>query len=333
MVRLPRSAVWGLAVCGVALAIAALANGRVGAPTAWEQSALRAAPAPAVDAPFTLRVVTWNIAAAYLFTGNRAERMDAIGARLAALDPDLVGLQEAFVASDRARLRRALAGTRLRHEVRFPGATVGNGLWILSAHPIEESWFHRYRSSGPWYRLWEGDWWAGKGVGLARIRLPGGALLDFFDTHAQAGRGNPENEVHRLGQMKELAHFVRDARVPGAPALVVGDFNTRPGRPDYELAVRGASLVRTMDLPSEIDHVFAVRTPRWRYEVVETAELTGTTLGSGPEFFLSRAPSPLEWLRAAFGAPAETRLSDHPGYAVTLRISQDTALDAPLRPR
>ena len=298
----------------------ALFNGRVEADTRFQRSRLLAEPPPPLVAPVTLRVVTLNIADGYLFTANRPERMRAIAALLRELDPDLVGLQEAFIESDRQLLLDGLRGSRLTQHVRFPGATVGNGLLILSAHPIEEAWFHRYAASNPWYRIWEGDWWAGKGIGLARVALPGGGYVDFFDTHAQAGRGNPANETVRLGQMGELARFVRAARTPGAPGFVVGDFNTRPGQPDYELAVRDAPLERAMDLPSEIDHIFAVRDPGYRFEVLETRELAGVTRGSGPTLFLDRAPGPGELWDMAFGAPEDTPISDHPGYLSVVRI-------------
>ena len=309
-----------LALLGV-VALAALTNGHVGAPTDFERSPALHGPVAALPGPTRLRLVTFNIADAYLFTANRVPRMRAIAALLTELDPDLVGLQEAFIASDRALLWDSLRESRLSHHVRFPGATVGNGLWILSAFPIEEAWFHRFAHNGAWYRLWEGDWWAGKGVGLARVRLPGGALLDFFDTHAQAGRGNPENEIVRLGQMRELARFVSRARAPGAPAFVVGDFNTAPGAPDYALAMREAKLARAMAIPSRIDHIFAVCDGSHRVRVLDTRPIAGRTQGEGPELFLGRAPSPAELFATWTGPPGKTRLSDHPGYVTTVEIS------------
>lgn len=319
--RLPRLlAALPLATAAL-LGVAALTNERVGAPTDFATSPLAATAPPPLAEPIQLRVITYNIADGYLFTSNRRARMRAIAQVLRDHDPDLVGLQEAFIASDRDLLWRELAGSRLRHQVRFPGAAVGNGLWILSAHPIEEAWFHRFEAAGRWYRFWEGDFWAGKGVGLARVRLPGGALLDFFDTHAQAGRGNPENEAVRYDQMGELARFVRRARLPSAPALVVGDFNTRPGAPDYRRAAEDAPLERAMLTESEIDHVFAVSDAGYRFEVLDTVEIAGTTLGSEPELFLARPPSFGELRRVWFGAAEETRLSDHPGYRVTVRIT------------
>jgi endonuclease/exonuclease/phosphatase family metal-dependent hydrolase len=304
--------------------LAALGNARVDAPTAFATSRLRADALRPLAAPLELRVVTFNIADGYGFTNNRADRMRAIAKTLCELDPDLVGLQESFIAADRELLLRELGASRLAHHVRFDGATVGNGLLILSAFPIEEAWFHRYASNNPWYRLWEGDWWAGKGIGLARVRLPDGSLLDFFDTHAQAGRDNPANETVRLAQMEELARFVREARVPGAPALVVGDFNTRPSAPDYALAVREAQLVRLMTVDSDIDHVFGVADPAVTYEVIDTREIAGTVATPRPELFLDRAPTLSEIASMLFGPPGTSRLSDHPGYLVTLRVGAGT---------
>lgn len=300
--------------------VAWLANARVHAPTDLSQSdLLRRASSPWAEAR-ALRVATYNIADGYLFTTNREERMRAIADELVRLDPDVVGLQEAFIKRDRDLLWARLGKSRLRYEVRFPGALVGNGLWILSAYPIEESWFHRYSHSNPWYSISEGDYWAGKGVGLARLALPGGDLIDIYNTHAQAGRGNPDNELVRDGQMKELAQFVRSSRTPDAPAVILGDFNTRPGAPDYERVVRETPLVRVMKLPSEIDHIFAVEDAHYRFEPVETLEIRGRIQGSHAGLFLSRAPTLSEWWQMNWGPPSVTELSDHPGYLVALRI-------------
>ncbi len=314
----------GLAVptlLAAVVCLAALGNGRVDAPVDYRASALLSTPAGPLPAPVTLRVVTWNIANAYGFTNNRRERVTAIARMLRELDPDLVGLQEAFVAADREILWRELEGSRLAHQVRFPAATVGNGLWILSAHPIREAWFHRFAHSNPWYRLFEGDWWAGKGIGLARVDLPGGGSVDFYDTHAQAGRDNPDNERVRLGQMQELAEFVASSRRPGAAGFIVGDFNTTPDAPDYRLAVERTPLQRAMTLPSRIDHVFALPAPGLRYETKGTRVLAGRIPVPRPGLFLSRAPGLLEWIDMRFGPPGESSLSDHPGYLSEIRIA------------
>lgn len=302
--------------------IVALFNGRTGAPMDYSRSALLAQPPPPLTEPFTLKVVTWNIADAYLFTGNRPERMAGVAEKLIELDPDIAGIQESFIQKDRELLLELLKPSRLHHHAIYPAATVGNGLLILSAYPIREVYFHRFERSNPWYKLWEGDWWAGKGVGLARVALPCGALVDFYNTHAQAGRGHRTRYVEvRSVQMSGLARFMNETKSAAGLALVVGDFNTRIGRPDIQIAMDQAQLERLMTIDSAIDHIFGAADPRYRFETVETVEIKGAIQGNRPVFFLSRAPTPREIYGQFFGAGELTPLSDHSGYMSTIRIS------------
>ncbi|HPO17196.1 MAG TPA: endonuclease/exonuclease/phosphatase family protein [Candidatus Hydrogenedentes bacterium] len=309
----------------IVLFAAVFINPQIQAEQNLARSSLLLAPPPPLREPLTLKIVTYNVADAYLFTGNREERMRAIAAKLVELDADLVGLQESFVQADRNILLSVLAGSKLHHHMLFPGATVGNGLLILSAFPIQEAFFHRYEHSNPWYKLWQGDWWAGKGVGLARVMLPNGAIIDFYNTHAQAGRGDPGNAAVRSGQMKELTDFIKESRLPGGLAFVVGDFNTRRGNMDLEYAVEHAGMQETMTLDSGIDQIFALNTPHYVHETLETIRIDGTTQGSRPEFFLSRAPSPSELWNAWHGKPGMTALSDHSGFMSTIRITPNAS--------
>ena len=304
----------------IILFTAAFINPRVQAEQSLARSSLLLAPPPPLHDPLTLKVVTFNIADAYLFTGNRQERMRAIAAKLTELDPDLVGLQESFVKTDRNVLLDSLASSRLKHHIRFPGATVGNGLLILSAFPIKEAFFYRYRHSNPWYKLWQGDWWAGKGVGLARVLLPNGGVIDFYDTHAQAGRGDTGNAIARSGQMKELAEFIAKSRLPNGLAFIVGDFNTRKGQPDIETAVSQAGLKWAMTLEPGIDHIFSISSPCYVYDTLETIRIRGTAQGSHPEFMLGHAPSFQEVWNGWFGKPGLTALSDHLGVMSSIRV-------------
>jgi len=280
------------------LGVAALFNGRVGVETDYGGSpALASPPAPLAEA-LTLKVVTFNIQDLYFVSGDRPQRMRAIGAALNILDPDIVGFQEAFIAADREILLKELGHTRLVHHHYYPSGTVGSGLLIASAFPIREVYFHRFSAANPFYKIWEGDWWAGKGVALARLELPGGALLDFYNTHAQAGYGNPDYGRVRTEQMAELAQFVNGSRVESAPAFLVGDFNCRPGDGDFETAVRGAGLERVMVGESRIDHIFAVGGSHYTYHVSDTARIERTVSVAGRRF----------------------SLSDHPGFMSTVEI-------------
>ncbi len=310
----------------VFVCVMALFNARTGAPTDYARSAALANPPPPLAEPVTIKVVTWNIADAYLFTGNRRERMVGVAEKLIELDPDIVGIQEAFIQKDRELLIERLKPSRLHHHAIYPAATVGNGLLILSAHPIREVFFHRFEQSNPWYKLWEGDWWAGKGVGLARVEWPCGALVDFYNTHAQAGRGHPTGyRGVRSVQMAGLARFVNETRSASGLAFVVGDFNTRLGHPDMQIAIEQAHLERLMTIDSDIDHIFGARDPRYRFETLETVVIEGTVQGSRPVFFLSRAPTPREILGQVIGPAEVTPLSDHTGYMSIIRVSPVTA--------
>lgn len=274
-------------------------NDHVGVSPAFETSPLLQERPEPLSEPVTLKLVTFNIQDLLVVARDHEDRMRAIAKRLSALDPDLVGFQEAFVEGHRQVLVEGLKReTRLAHFQYFESGYMGSGLLIASAFPIEEAWFLRYSVSNPWWKLWEGDYWAGKGAGLARVRLPGGGMVDFFTTHAQAGYGNPAYNVVRKAQMAELGAFIRDARLGTIPAFLTGDMNCRIGAEDYETVVTTAGLVRVMRERSMIDHVFAVADERYRFEVLDTIRIE-ETVTSGDKTF---------------------ELSDHPGYMTTLRV-------------
>jgi sphingomyelin phosphodiesterase 2 len=276
----------------------ALRNGRIGADTDFQSSALLQHPPEALTKEITLKLVTFNIQDTWVVGQDRPERMRGIGATLTALDPDIVGFQEAFIPADRAVLMAALKDSRLKHFQYFRSGTVGCGLFVASAYPIAEAYFHRFSVAGDWYKIWEGDWWAGKGVALARIQLPGGGLFDFYDTHAQAGYGNAQYNVVRKGQMTELGTFVTASRMRTVPAFLVGDMNCRPGAEDFGAAVFGANLLRVKNLDTHIDHIFTVKDPHYDVEVLDTVKIDEQTEAKG----------------------RRVDLSDHKGYMSTVRI-------------
>jgi endonuclease/exonuclease/phosphatase family metal-dependent hydrolase len=299
-----RAGCLGLALLPVALAgfvyVMSFFNARTGSPQDFASSALLAHPPAPLAKPITLKVVTFNIQDTWVVGRNRPARMRALGSTLVQLDPDVVGFQEAFVESERAILLDALKDSRLQHFHYFPSGTMGSGLLVACAFPIRESWFHRYESAGDWYKVWEGDWWAGKGAGLARVELPEGlGYLDFYNTHAQAGYGNAQYKVVREDQMTALGRFINESRLRTVPALLVGDLNCRRDQPDHEAIVTTANLTRLMNVDTTLDHIYGVKNPAYAFELLETIELTD---GPGPD-----------------GIPI--RLSDHHGYLSTIRIT------------
>lgn len=255
-----------------------------------------------LEKPVVLKVATFNVHDMYVESANRSERMRAIADKLCALDPDLVGFQEAFIKKDRKILMERLEkGSRLAYHRYYPSGVVGSGLLISSAYPIVEHGFFKFSESNPFYKIKEGDWWAGKGVALARVELAaGGVLLDFYNTHAQASYGKPEYKVIRKKQMVEVAGFINRTRTRVGPLLLVGDMNCWVGQEDFEAVAQGADLRRAMKINSRIDHIFAGNDPHYRIEVLDTVGMAGKIAVK----------------------EGNVALSDHRGYMSTLRITR-----------
>lgn len=279
-----------------------LHKGDIGTETNFkDKSALLKSPPPGLKAPLTLKVVTFNIQDTWVVGQNRPERMRAIGTKLSLLDPDLVGFQEAFIEEDMQVMKEELKETRLKYWQYYPSGAVGSGVYIASVWPIKEVFFHQYTLAGPWWKIWEGDGAAGKGVGLARVELPDGqGYIDLFDTHAQAGYGNAAYEDPvRVTQLTELAEFINQARLPNSPTFVVGDLNAHPEQKSYQAVVEKAKLERLMTEDSRIDHIFAVKDPNYQYEVLKTERIYEKWSIRGKEL----------------------ELSDHSGWMSTIKIT------------
>jgi sphingomyelin phosphodiesterase 2 len=279
-----------------------------------------------VEAPIELKLMTYNIANARGFTNNQRERINAVADLLVDLDVDIVGLQEVFIEEDRQFLLEKLSKTELKYASEYPAGFLGNGLVIVSKYPIEESYFHRFKANNPWWKVWEGDWWAGKGIGLAKIKLTNNSYLSFYNVHAQAYRGNQESHDVRYEQFKEASEFLNKASGSNTPVFFVGDFNTEQGAPDYRYAEEHSKLVRLMDMHSDIDHITAIDNPQFTFEVIDTQEIFSTTQATNPPAFYSRAPTPAEFWGLHFAEAKKgenTQISDHPGYVSTIRISNN----------
>lgn len=258
-------------------------------PQPWEQGA-------------RLRVVTWNIHDMIVLTKQRSARMDRIGAMLAELQPDVVCLQEGFVRGDVGRIADVLAEIGLTEVRDYPSMAVGSGLWILSRFPIDEAYFHAYSRNGAWHKFSQGDWWAGKGVALARLTLPDGRLLDVYNTHliASYGIGDGSNHEDRAVQAEELVHFVLGATPPSIPALLLGDLNSGPGGASYDAIANGLDAAALMNSGRWLDHILGVREGApYTMTVTELVPLSG-------------------WIEHADGREP---LSDHTGYLIEVEIT------------
>jgi endonuclease/exonuclease/phosphatase family metal-dependent hydrolase len=220
-----------------------------------------AAPGATVTAPATgrLTLVSWNVHG-LPFDATLEKRVDNIAAEIRRLKPDLVLLQEAWLAGTAEQL-----DCRLRDLYeRLPDAAgVRSGLLSLYGHRRggllalvrrDSPWkrdasvehrFTEYGASGPWYRVFEErDGIAGKGVqgfglgdGVTRIAV--------LHTHLQAqypGRRYEDVRAAQIGQLLE------QTRQPGFDmTLLAGDLNTHAG----EAALYGMLTAELTDLTTD----------------------------------------------------------------------------------
>ena len=60
---------------------------------------------------------------------------------------------------------------------------IGSGLCIFSKYPIVGSYFHQFMSSGGIFDMHKGDVFAGKGVGMCRVKLDERNHLSIYTAH------------------------------------------------------------------------------------------------------------------------------------------------------
>lgn len=141
---------------------------------------------PPGGAPSQLRVLSLNCWGLKYISALRNERLSEIGNQIAAADPapDIVGLQECWTQQDynaiRERTKHLLPYGKFYHSGIF-----GGGLVILSRWPIEESSMRPYPLNGRPAAFYRGDWYVGKGVACAQIRIGPGRkdVVEVFCTH------------------------------------------------------------------------------------------------------------------------------------------------------
>ncbi len=104
--------------------------------------------------------------------------------------------------------------------LKYQGGDYGNA--FLTRLPVTGFSNHHYRM------LREGEQ---RGVLRASFRTPAGRILHLWNTHLDY-RGDPEERLFCLEQLDELITEVPELQ----PLVIMGDFNTLPGRPTYKEA-------------------------------------------------------------------------------------------------
>ncbi|MCJ1273372.1 Sphingomyelin phosphodiesterase 2, neutral membrane (Neutral sphingomyelinase) [Puttea exsequens] len=189
---------------------------------------------PAFKAPHSLNVVTYNCLGLKYISHYRKERLAEIGHQLAIANPvpEIVGLQECWTQEDYASITEQTKHI-LPYAKYYYSGVFGGGLAILSKWPIEESSMVRYPLNGRPTAFFRGDWFVGKGVACARIRLGPKPkdIAEVFCTHLHAPYEREPNDsyiCHRTAQAWEIAKLMRGAAERGHLVLGLGDFNMLP---------------------------------------------------------------------------------------------------------
>jgi sphingomyelin phosphodiesterase 2 len=143
----------------------------------------------AIQPPSDIRILSLNCWGLKFISKLRNERLTEIGNQIAAADPrpDIVGLQECWTQQDYNVIREKTVHF-LPYGKFYHSGIFGGGLVILSRWPIEESNMVRYPLNGRPAAFYRGDWFVGKGVACARIRIGPGRkdIAEVFTTHVRS---------------------------------------------------------------------------------------------------------------------------------------------------
>lgn len=138
--------------------------------------------------PSSLRVLSLNCWGLKYISKLRNERLTEIGNQIAAADPppDIVGLQECWTQQDYNVIREKTEHLLPYGKFYFSGI-FGGGLVILSRWPIVESGMTQYPLNGRPAAFYRGDWFVGKGVAYARIKMGPTRrdIAEVFCTHVR----------------------------------------------------------------------------------------------------------------------------------------------------
>ena len=187
-----------------------------------------------LEALEALNIITLNCWGLKYIAKLRRERLEEIGKRIAIANPvpNIVGLQECWTFEDYKSIRQYTRAI-LPYGKFYHSGIFGGGLAILSKWPIEESNMARYPLNGRPTAFFRGDWFVGKGVACARIRIGPGKkdVIEVFCTHLHAPyEVEPHDSYlcHRTAQAWEIAKLMRGAAERGHLVVGLGDFNMVP---------------------------------------------------------------------------------------------------------
>jgi len=215
----------------------------------------------------TIRVLQYNVWGIFS-SKDKSFRMSESAKAIAALDPDIIALEEAFARKSRKQIVEGLkaagypvAGWHYWHK------PYGSGVMLITKHPIESLAFEKYQVKSPPFNM---EHYAGKGMAHAVLQTPHGPL-DFYLTHVlsrtpaifdEQGEFIPGDpfQVDRILQMYQIDQYVHQTRNPmGRSFIAAGDWNVSPEMLEYHALRKLTGFENSFDLlhPGENPSTFS----------------------------------------------------------------------------
>ena len=170
----------------------------------------------------SLKVMTYNVWGIPFAAKHQIQRLIRIGKTLAAMDADIVAIEEAWQGfmTPSGEKETLLYRSKFPYYTKGPGRAhflgIDSGLMIMSRFPIVETDKEYYRYCGGI------DCRARKGMTFARIAVPEIGEVDVYATHTNAGAFSRV----RVTQAGELRDFVqRHSADHSRPIIIMGDMN------------------------------------------------------------------------------------------------------------
>lgn len=190
-----------------------------------------------------LRILTLNV----WDTPNakdRKARMRAIGQTLAALDVDVIALQEVWFQSDRKSLSALLSQAGMYSIHSFPDdGFFSSGLVVFSRWSVIQAGFTPFHPNGDPKKLTEADYYGRKGLGFVRLDTPVGPV-DLYNLHTIAQYHPDEKDVYRGQRAAQIYQVLRTIEMKSGsnPVFVTGDLNASPSQFGYKLLTSSGSF-------------------------------------------------------------------------------------------
>lgn len=173
------------------------------------------------------------------------ERIYAIGDTISQQDFDIVLLQEVWDKTDYYCLKQKL-NNKLPYSHYFFSGAGGSGVCVFSKNKILETFYHIFPLNGYAHKLFHGDWFGGKGVGLCRLLLHG-LRVNLYCTHLHAEYTPHDDEylAHRFSQAFEMSQFIKLTSNLDICDVVIlgGDLNLQPKDLGYKVIKSNSNLI------------------------------------------------------------------------------------------